>query len=87
MAIITVKVQPKSSQRKAVLSDNLVKLYINAPPVDGKANEDCIKLLSETLHIPKSSINILKGLSGRNKTIDIKNISNEEIFSILRGNQ
>jgi len=41
------------------------------PPVEGKANEELIKLLAEKFDVPKSRISIKSGLSSRHKLVDI----------------
>ena len=60
------------------------KIKITAPPVDGAANSEIIKLFSKLLNIPKTSIEITSGLSSRNKTLEInENITYEEIIKKL----
>lgn len=49
----------------------VLKLRISAPPVDGKANKEIILFLSKLLKVPKSKIDILKGETGRLKTVEI----------------
>lgn len=47
----------------------LVKL--NAPPVDGKANTELIRFLSDALDCTKSQITLLRGTSSRQKTVEL----------------
>ncbi|MGQ9843259.1 MAG: DUF167 domain-containing protein [Spirochaetota bacterium] len=77
--IVTVKVIPKSSKNSAKLENRVLRVHLNAPAVDGKANRALIELLSEILHFPKSSIEIVHGEKGRNKQIKIKGL-NDAIF-------
>lgn len=49
----------------------LFKIYVTAPPEDGKANESIIKLLSKRFGLPKSAFTITKGLTGRDKVVKI----------------
>ncbi|MFN6222240.1 MAG: DUF167 domain-containing protein, partial [Dolichospermum sp.] len=42
-----------------------------SPPIDGKANEELIKLLAKKFDVPKSSITIKSGVTSRNKLIII----------------
>jgi uncharacterized protein YggU (UPF0235/DUF167 family) len=44
---------------------------VKEPPIDGKANQAIIKLISEYLNIPKSLISIKSGASSKIKTIII----------------
>ncbi len=48
-----------------------VKIRLTAPPVDGAANEELIRFLSDTLDVPRSSVSIVSGESGRSKVIEV----------------
>lgn len=70
---ISVKVKPNSKiKRIEKLSDNEFMLFIKVPPKEGKANKAVVDLLSEYLDLPKTNITIIKGLTSRNKVLDIK---------------
>lgn len=47
------------------------KIAVNAPPVDGKANEALIKYVAKALRIAKSSVTLVSGATDRNKTLMI----------------
>ncbi|MBD2252870.1 DUF167 domain-containing protein [Nostoc parmelioides] len=67
-----VKVKPNSKQQKiAEQDDGSLTVHLKSPPVDGKANEELIKLLAEKFDVPKSHITIKSGLSSRQKLIEI----------------
>ncbi len=67
-----VKVKPNSQQQKiAEQPDGSLIVHLKSPPVDGKANEELIKLLAENFDVPKSYIRIKSGLSSRQKLIEI----------------
>ena len=59
-----------------MLGDAL-KVRIQAPPVEGKANAYLVKYLSKHWKIPRSNIEILSGETGRNKRLRISNPSDE----------
>ena len=48
-----------------------LKIYLTAVPVDGKANKELIKLLSEKLGVSKSKISIIKGEKSKEKVIEV----------------
>jgi uncharacterized protein len=52
-----------------------LKLRIAAPPVDGKANGECIKFFSKLFEVPLSQVEIVTGEASRDKIIRIQNIS------------
>ena len=72
MPIIQVKVKPNSSQQKIIeAEDGSLTIYLQSPPVDGKANQELIKLLAKKYDVPKSQITIKSGLSSKTKLIAI----------------
>ncbi len=71
---VNVKVQPRSSRRGIDIIGDTLKVKLTAPPVDGAANEQLIKILSETLGVGKRSIHIVKGLSSREKVVEIEGV-------------
>lgn len=67
-----VKVKPNSKQQKIEeQADGTLTVYLKSSPVDGKANEELIKLLADKFDVPKSYISIKSGLSSRQKLIEI----------------
>ena len=64
-----VKVIPNSSCSKIVeITNEYIKIKLNSPPIENKANKETILLLSKTLNVPKSSIEILFGDKSKLKT-------------------
>lgn len=72
--ILTVRVQPKSSKNRHECMEEAIKIWVNAPPVEGKANEAVIAYLSKLLGVKKSSFYIVSGEKSRNKKILIKGV-------------
>ena len=71
-ALITVYLQPDAKKSEVSgMHDGHIKIKVNSPPVDGKANEVLILFLSEFLDIPKSKIKIVSGKKSRIKKISI----------------
>lgn len=67
-----VKVKPNSKQQKIEEAPHgSLTVHLKSPPVDGKANEELIKLLAEKFDLPKSKISIKSGLSSKNKLVEI----------------
>ncbi|MDR3078781.1 MAG: DUF167 domain-containing protein [Rickettsiales bacterium] len=48
-----------------------IKVAVTAPPLEGRANEALRELLAAEYGVPKSRIRIIRGLTGRNKTVEI----------------
>lgn len=67
-----LRVVPKSSKNiLTVMDEGVVKLKINAPPIDGKANLACIKFLSDVFNVSKSQISIVSGDKSKIKVIEV----------------
>ena len=73
---LKIKVEPRSSRKgiSGVVGD-AIKIKVNAPPVGGAANEELIEVLSEEFGIKKTSIKILRGMSSRNKVVEIEGVT------------
>ncbi|SPQ01512.1 conserved hypothetical protein [Candidatus Sulfobium mesophilum] len=73
--LIEVKVDPRSS-RKGVsgIMDNILKVKLTAPPVEGEANEQLIEVISELTGVRKSDIRIVRGRSSRRKVVEIRGV-------------
>ncbi|MEI8282082.1 MAG: DUF167 domain-containing protein [Armatimonadota bacterium] len=82
---IVVHVQPKSSQAKIVIEGQKVRVWVNAPPVDGEANDAVVKLFSKALKVAKSKIVIIRGETSREKTLRIEGLTENEIYERLNG--
>ncbi|MBN1370090.1 MAG: DUF167 domain-containing protein [Dehalococcoidaceae bacterium] len=63
--------------------DGVLSIRIKAPPVEGKANQETIAFLSHELGTARSNINIVRGLSSKNKVIVIAGFSLEEALAKL----
>ena len=71
--ILNIRVVPRASKDEisAVMGGETLKIRIQAPPVEGKANTYLIRFLSKHWNIPRSNIEMLSGETGRNKRIRI----------------
>lgn len=71
--LLNIRVLPRSSRNEIVgeMVGGALKVKLTAAPVDGKANEALIELLSEHFNVPKNKIAIRKGLRGKNKVVDV----------------
>ena len=70
--ILRVKAVPGSSINKiADIQEDVLRIKIKAPAVEGAANKELIKFLSKTLRISKSDIEILRGETSKVKSLRI----------------
>ncbi len=76
---INARVIPRSSKNVIEWNNGALKIHLTAPPVDGAANTALIALLAERLEVRKRDIQIVHGLSGRSKIVEITGISAEDV--------
>jgi uncharacterized protein (TIGR00251 family) len=69
--IITIKVVPGAKKNFLKEENGSYKVYLTAPPVEGKANQALIEFLADHFGVKKNQIEITKGLKSRNKTVII----------------
>ncbi|KAK7184650.1 UPF0235 protein-like protein [Paraphaeosphaeria sporulosa] len=65
-----------SANREGVsgISENGIDVCVAARAKEGEANKAVIEVLAEALEVPKSDVNIVKGLKSRDKTVVISNV-------------
>ena len=81
--ILQVKVQPRASRNQLKRSvPEGWKLYLTAPPVDGKANEAAVSFLAEALEIPRSQVRVLSGLKSRLKRIELVGVEETDVMRL-----
>ena len=81
---IRVKVHPRA-KRNAItgIVGDAVKLSLTSPPVDGKANEACMRFFAELFGVPRAAVTIVKGETSRTKLIQIAQVPKERVEAIL----
>ena len=85
MARLTVKVHPRA--KRSALAGRLGdawKLSLAAPPVDGKANEECIRFFAEFASVPRSRVRIVMGLTSRTKVVEIEGVPEIDLEALLK---
>jgi len=81
--LLTVKAVPNSSKQQLILRDDQLKVYVQAPAIDNKANEQIIKYLASFFSIKKRDVQILRGERSKQKQILLVNQSVEQIKRII----
>ncbi len=70
--MIQVKVKPGArSSQLTLLADGTYRADLKAPPSDGKANEELIRLISQQFGCSRSMVSIKAGRTSRLKWISI----------------
>ena len=70
--VLRVRVHPRASRNAvAGIVGDSVKIYLTAPPVEGKANAQLMSLLAEVFAVPKRQVSLQSGAKGRDKQVRI----------------
>ena len=76
---ITVKATPRASRSEVAGADeSWLRIRLQAPPVDGRANEALVAFLAESLGLHKRDITLVAGDKGRIKTVRITGVTAEQ---------
>jgi len=83
--VLNIHCQPGAKVSKVVgLHDGYLKISLQAPALENKANEMLIVWLSKQLRIPQKQIRFLSGQNSRQKRLEIwGSITPEQIAQIL----
>ncbi len=81
---ISVHVQPRASRTAvAGLYGDALKIALNAPPVDGKANAALCEFLAKKCGIPKSAASVVAGDTSRDKIVLLRGVTPEQLLKVL----
>ncbi len=79
-----VKVVPRAKRDEIVgVEGEALKVRLNAPPVEGKANEALIKFLAARLGVKRADIEILRGETARHKLVRVRGIGEGQLREII----
>lgn len=82
--VFSVRVQPRASKDEiAGEIGGALKVRLQAPAVEGRANEALVELLAQLLKTPKSAVRILSGDRSRTKRIEIGGVTGQQIQALL----
>ena len=81
-----VRVQPRAS-RDAIVGERggALLVRVQAPPVDGAANEAVRRLLARALGLPPSAVRVLRGESARDKQVWVAGVRMEHVRQLAAG--
>ncbi len=83
-ASLRVHLQPKASHEGIIGEfDGVLRVRVTAPPLNGRANEACLRLLAKGLDLPVSGVRIVSGHHARLKTVRIHHASADAIRARL----
>jgi uncharacterized protein (TIGR00251 family) len=82
---VAVKVVPRASKNQiAGIEGDAIKIRLNAPPVEGKANDALIDFLANVLGVRRTQIEIVTGQTSRHKIVRVRGVTAVELAQKLR---
>jgi uncharacterized protein len=79
-----VRVQPRASKNGvAGVMDGALKIRLQAPAVEDRANQALCGFLAELLKRPKSAVRLLSGERSRSKRVEIFGVTRQEIEALV----
>ena len=78
--LLTVKATPRASRTEVAGADAAwLRIRVQAPPVDGRANEALTEFLAKKLDLPRRAVAVVSGETGRIKKVRIAGMRAEEL--------
>jgi uncharacterized protein len=82
--VVAVRVQPRASRDEIIGEmDGALKVRLQAPAVEDRANEALVEFLARLLKRPKSAVRILSGDRSRSKRLEIRGVTKQQILALL----
>jgi uncharacterized protein (TIGR00251 family) len=79
-----VRVQPRASKDEITgVVNGALKIRLQAPAVENRANEALVEFLAHLLKTPKSAVRILAGDRSRVKRIEIRGVTKQQVLGLL----
>lgn len=81
----TIRAQPRATKSTVVGEvEGALKVKLAAPPVDGAANEELIRLLATVFAVPRRAVTILSGTTSKNKIVRLDGLSAAQFAQALQ---
>jgi len=82
--IVPVRVQPRASKTEiAGVMNGALKVRLQAPALEDRANEALCEFLAQLLKTPKSAVRILSGHRSRSKRVEIRGVTQQQVLALI----
>jgi uncharacterized protein (TIGR00251 family) len=82
--ILPVRVLPRASKTEiAGVMDGALKVRLQAPALEDRANEALCEFLAHLLKTPKSAVRILSGHRSRSKRVEIRGVTQQQVLALI----
>ena len=81
--ILQVRVQPRASKDEiAGVMGGALKVRLQAPAIEDRANEALCEYLAELLKTPKAAVRILSGHHSRSKRVEVRGVTEQQVLAL-----
>ncbi len=82
--VFSVRVQPRASKNEVAGElGGALKIRLQAPAIENRANEALVEFLAHLLKTPKSAVRILSGDRRRTKRIEVRGVTKQQVLGLL----
>src|ERR1700731_4682732 len=82
--ILAVRVHPRASKTEVSGGiDGALKVRLQAPALEDRANEALCEFLAHLLKTPKSAVRILSGHRSRNERVEIRGVTQQQVLALV----
>jgi len=82
--ILAVRVQPRASKTEiSGVLDGALKVRLQAPALEDRANEALCEFLAHLLKTPKSAVRIVSGHRSRSKRVEIRGVTQQQVLALV----
>lgn len=81
---LAIRAKPRAKTSRVVRAEGVsVDVALAAPPVDGAANDELLRVLAEVLDVPRSAVAIVRGASGKRKVVEVHGVPEADVVARL----
>ena len=86
-AILRLRVSPGAARTSIVgtYGEDDLNIKVAAPPAEGKANSETVRLLADLLGRTRSDVSVIWGASSRNKTVHVRGAEAKDVRELVSG--
>jgi uncharacterized protein (TIGR00251 family) len=76
---VSVEAHPNARTDRVEFADGLLRVWVRAPAIDGRANKAIERLLAKALALRPRQVQIVSGATSRHKTVEIDLVELDDI--------
>ncbi|KQV53757.1 MULTISPECIES: DUF167 domain-containing protein [unclassified Duganella] len=81
---LAVQIQPNAKKTEVVgVLEDVLKIKLAAPPIEGKANEALVKWLAGALGVSRSAVTLTHGQTNKKKLLEVTGVTLEDVGRLL----